>query len=449
MRAAAWFTIVFSALAACGEARTWTVGGSGADFPFIAPAIAAAAAGDRIEVAAGVYREDLLVDKSLTIAAGSGAVLIGTGVGSVVTIVADDCELSGFTIEGSGRGETNQTDAAVQVRSRGNRIVRNRMRRVFYGVVIADAANNRIADNEILGFADLPFGRRGDGVYVFRAADTIVDGNRIAGERDGIYFQYAARGRATGNVVRDSRYGLHDMFSDDAVIRGNTLRDSAVGANIMNSRRITVSDNTVAGNRGVPGIGITLKDCDDSIVERNTIAGNARGLLLDGSAVNTFAGNTFAANDTAITLFSSAERNQFGANEFSGNWSDVVLSGRDSGTRWSIAGRGNRWDRYRGFDFDGDGIGDAPHPLVGAFERIEGANAAARLFLRSPAAAGIELAARVGAPTSGDMVDDRPLVAAVAAADHRARPRSMASVQWITVVAALCAALRGVSRCSR
>jgi len=108
----------------------------------------------------------------------------------------------------------------------------------------------------------------------------------------------------------------------------------------------------------VPGIGLTLKDCDNSVVRANQITGNARGLLLDGSATNQFAGNIFSANDTALTLFSSAEGNAFGGNRFENNWSDVVLSGRDSKTRWSIDGRGNSWARYRGFDFDGDGISD-------------------------------------------------------------------------------------------
>jgi len=88
----------------------------------------------------------------------------------------------------------------------------------------------------------------------------------------------------------------------------------------------------------------------------------------------------------------------------------LIRLGRDSGTRWTVDGRGNFWSRYRGFDFDEDGIGDAPHPLLGAFERLEGANPAARLFLQSPAAAGLELAARLSGRRSTDAVDDRPLV---------------------------------------
>jgi nitrous oxidase accessory protein len=400
---------ILGVVASGAEPRIWTVGGPDADFPLIAPAIAAAATGDVVEVRAGVYREDLVIDKRLRIVGVNRPVLFGTGAGTVVTIVAHGAELTGFIIEGSGTGQTNRMDAGIQIASNGNRVVGNLLRRVFYGIVVSDAGRNEIVDNEIHGLRDLPYGRRGDGIYLYRAPENIVARNRISGERDGIYFQYAPRGQALDNVVADSRYGLHDMFSDDTLIAGNEFGDSAVGANIMNSRRIRVERNRILRNRGVPGVGLAIKDCDDSIVRENTLAGNARGLLLDGSSANQFIKNTFRSNDTAVTLFSSAERNAFGGNVFDGNWSDVVINGRDSGTRWSIDGRGNRWNRYRGFDFDGDGVGESAHPVVGAFERIEGANPAARLFLQSPAAAGLELAARLGGTHAADAADDRPL----------------------------------------
>lgn len=410
MRSSALPAIVFILAAAQAEARTWTVGGRSADFPFIAPAVAAAADGDVIRVHPGVYREDLRIDKRLTIVGEGRPTLIGTGVGTVVTITAPGCELTGFAIEGSGTGQTNEMDAGIQVTSSGNRIVDNRLRRVFYGIVVVDSMRNEITDNEIQGLRDLPFGQRGDGIYVFRSPENMVARNHISGERDAIYFQYAARSRAVDNVVSDSRYGLHDMFSDDAIVERNVFSDSAVGANIMNSRRIRIEGNRILRNRGVPGVGLTLKDCDQVFVLANTIGENARGLLVDGSSTSRFVDNTFAANDTAVTLFASAERNAFSGNRFVDNWSDLVISGRDSGTRWSIDGRGNHWSRYRGFDFDGDGIGDAPHPLVGAFERLEGTNAAVRIYLQSPAAAGLELAARLSGHIASDAVDDKPLV---------------------------------------
>lgn len=425
--------LMIALVAVRADARTWTVGGKDAEFPLITPAIAAAASGDVIRVLGGVYREDLVLDKSLVLRGEGHPTLFGTGFGSVVTIVAPECELSGFTIEGSGLGETNEMDAAVQVRSNGNRVVDNRMQRVFYGIVVVDARRNEIADNEIHGLRDLAFGRRGDGIYLYRAPENFVARNRVSGERDGIYFQYAPRGRAVDNVVTDSRYGLHDMFSDDVVIARNAFSDSVVGANVMNSRRVRIDGNTMARNRGVPGIGLTLKDCDDSTIRNNEISANARGLLLDGSSKNRFIDNAFRANDTAATLFSSAEQNVFSGNQFVDNWSDLVLSGRDSGTRWSADGRGNYWSRYRGFDFDGDGIGDAPHPLVGAFERLEGGNPASRIFLQSPAAAGLEFAARLSGRAADDAIDDRPLVGQ----SQRAVPGSSRPIAGIASIAAL------------
>jgi nitrous oxidase accessory protein len=432
MRTVATVAVVLLA-SASADARTWTVGGRNGDFPLIAPAIAAAAAGDEIRVRAGAYRENLVLDKRVVLAGEGRPTLFGTGVGSVITIVADGCEVSGLVIEGSGLGETNEMDAAVQVQSNGNRVVDNTMRRVFYGIVVVDGRRNEIADNEILGLGERPFGQRGDGVYVYRAAENFVARNRITGERDAIYFQYAPRGRAVDNIVSDSRYGLHDMFSDDAVIARNTFANSAVGANIMNSRRIRVHGNRISGNRGVPGVGIALKDCEASSIRDNRVVENARGLLLDGSSSNRFATNVFAGNDTAVTIFSSAERNQFGGNEFVDNWSDVVMSGRDSETEWSIEGRGNYWSGYRGFDFDGDGIGDAPHALVGAFERIEGMNPSARLFLHSPAAAGLALAARMTGHTAADAVDRHPLMKRATAAAPATLVASRAWPLWLAI----------------
>ena len=76
---------LFLTLVAAGaDARTWTVGGAGADFPFITPAIAAATSGDTIRVLGGVYREDLVLGKSLTLSGEGHPTLFGTGVGSVV-----------------------------------------------------------------------------------------------------------------------------------------------------------------------------------------------------------------------------------------------------------------------------------------------------------------------------------------------------------------------------
>jgi nitrous oxidase accessory protein len=402
-------TVAMIAMPSLAESRVWTVGRGSTDFPLIAPAIAAAADGDEIRIGPGVYREDLILAKRLSLIGEGRPVLFGTGRGTVIDVQADNCEIRNLIIDGTGVGAGNQMDAAVRLTSAGNIVSGNVMRRVFYGVVIAGGSGNVVTDNTIEGLLDLPFGKRGDGIYVYQGPRNHIIRNHVIGQRDGIYLQYAHDGRVEGNIVEQSRYGLHDMFSDDTIVRDNIFRTSLVGANVMNSKRLTLERNEFARNRGVTAVGLTLKDCDESLVSQNSFTGNARGLQLDGSSRNRFIKNHFAQNDVAIRLLASAERNTFSANEFVQNWSDVVESGRDSTNAWSVNGIGNRWSRYSGFDFDGDGVGESAHPLIRPFERIEGANELARLYLQSPAAGALDLAARSVPNALGASADPHPL----------------------------------------
>ena len=395
---------------ALAEPRVWTVGRGETDFPLIAPAIAAASEGDEIRVRDGVYREDLVLVRRVSLIADGKPILFGTGNGTVIDVMADGCQIRGLIIDGTGTGATNQMDAAIRLSSSANVIAGNTMRRVFYGVVIAGGADNLVTGNEIEGLLHLPFGRRGDGIYVYLGARNRIIGNRIAGQRDAIFLQYSHDARVEGNTVDGSRYGLHDMFADDTVIENNSFRGCLVGANLMNSKRLTLSKNEFSKNRGVTAVGLSLKDCDRSVIVGNRFAANGRGVQLDGSSDNTFVENRFLQNDTAVRLLASAERNVFSKNEFAQNWSDVVESGANGGTTaWSRQGVGNRWSTYTGFDFDGDGVGESVHPLLRPFERVEGANALARLYLQSPAAGALDLVARSANSVRAASVDSRPL----------------------------------------
>jgi nitrous oxidase accessory protein len=82
--------------------------------------------------------------------------------------------------------------------------------------------------------------------------------------------------------------------------------------------------------------------------------------------------------------------------------------------RWSRDGRGNSWGQYRGYDADGDGIGDMPHRVDDAMDALLRRNPLIQAFLYTPAHLAIEAAARMfplyrHAPV---LIDDRPLMAA-------------------------------------
>ncbi|HET9795834.1 MAG TPA: nitrous oxide reductase family maturation protein NosD [Thermoanaerobaculia bacterium] len=396
-------------LAAPLGARTWRVAPRGADFPMIAPAVAAAAPGDTIRVSPGIYREDLSIAKTVAIRGEGMPVLMGTGAGTVIDVAAPGCEIRGLAIEESGTGLGGSMDAGIHLGSDRNVVAGNRLRRVFYGVV-SEGADNRIEGNSIEGFSAEPFGRRGDGVYFYRSPRGLVADNAIRGMRDAIYLQYAPAALVCRNTVSDSRYGLHDMFTDGAQFVDNVFTGCSVGANVMNCRKVEIRGNRFLRNRGVASAGLSFKECDDSRVEENEFSDDARAVQIEGSSRNRFAENRFAFNDTAVQLFASAEENVFTGNVFDGNLTPVVISGGSSSTRWSEKGRGNWWSGYRGIDFDGRGTGREPQPVASAFSRIEGNNPAARLFLASPAAAALDFAASSVDPGEDGSVDRAPLV---------------------------------------
>lgn len=424
-------------LAAPLSARTWRVGGSGGDFPMIAPAVAAAASGDVIVVSSGLYREDLSIDKTLAIRGEGAPVLMGTGQGTVIEITAPGCEIRGLSIEESGTGLSGAMDAGIRLASGGNVVSGNRLRRVYFGIVSEGGADNRVEGNVVEGFAGEPYGRRGDGLYFYRSPRGVIARNTIRGSRDAVYLQYAPGTVVSGNAVSDCRYGLHDMFTDGARFLGNVFSGCSVGANIMNCRKVEIRGNRFARNRGVASAGLSFKECDESTIEGNEFWDDARALQIEGSSRNRFVRNRFLFNDTAIQLFASAEENVFTENEFDGNLTSVVLSGGASSTRWSDGGRGNFWSGYRGLDFDGHGTGREPQPVASPFAQIEGNNPAARLFLASPAAAALDYAASSVIPEADGAVDRAPLVRRPSARRAPRRPLAAAGLGIVLLAGAL------------
>ena len=73
------------------------------DYPTIQKAIDAAALGDTVFVKNGIYSEDIRIYKQISLIGESeeDTVIIGSGVGGVITISSDNVKISGFTVKGS------------------------------------------------------------------------------------------------------------------------------------------------------------------------------------------------------------------------------------------------------------------------------------------------------------------------------------------------------------
>jgi nitrous oxidase accessory protein len=363
-------------------AATLIVGPGG--FPDVRQAVNAAAAGDTIEVHAGTYIGNVVVDKPLSLVGIGSPLLRGEGKGSVITLLAPGCAINGFRVEHSGPMLVEE-DSGILIRSDGNHIRNNHLRDVLFGVYLFHSSHNWIADNTIFGRKELGSGERGGGIHIWYSADNTLDRNVIADMRDGMYLQNADRTVVRGNHVFDLRYGLHYMYSNDNVFEDNVFDHNVAGAAIMYSHNIQFRRNAFLHNRGFSSFGILFQDSQNCLAEQNLIVDNGVGIFMESLRDSRFERNLIASNDTSVEAFASAERNQFTRNNFIGNLSPIRVIGKTSNMQWDVANRGNYWSEYSGYDLDGDGIGDVPFRVQNLFEHLEGNRPRLRIYFFSAA----------------------------------------------------------------
>lgn len=395
MRGPGVYRLAFLLLVAATAVRaeTLTVGPAPARFAALSEALAAAQAGDTIRVAAGAYTGLFLLTTPLTLEGEPGAVLRGTGRGSVVVVAADRCTIRGFIIEHSGADLQNE-DAGLLLKSNDNLVEGNQLRDVLYGIYLYHAARNTIRNNTILGRRELESGARGAGLHLWNSPDNLLEGNTIIAARDGLYIQNSPGNLIRGNRASELRYGLHYMSSDGNRFEENVFENNIAGAAIMYSRRIELRRNAFIHNRGFSSFGILFQDCEEILAEDNFIIDNATGIFMEAMRRSTIRRNVIAENDLALHVFSNTTATTLAANNFISNLSPLHLIGRRSGLQWTEAGRGNYWSDYDGYDLDGDGLGDVPHRVQDVFEYLEGNFPRLRLYLNSPAAQALAAAER-------------------------------------------------------
>lgn len=147
------------------------------DYSKIQEAINAAKLGDQIKVSEGIYRENILVNKSLSLIA-LGNVIIDAGGnylnGPAITLTADNITIEGFIVTnstnipgdpyaGSGidlrsnnsmlKNNTlinNYISGIKILRGHNNTIINNTIRDNYDGIIIADSDDNDIISNYII-----------------------------------------------------------------------------------------------------------------------------------------------------------------------------------------------------------------------------------------------------------------------------------------------------------
>ena len=159
-------TLVFNVQPAKAEPRTWIVDDDGpADFHTIQEAIDAANPGDTVYVRAGIYCENVIVSKTISIIGEDNVktVIDGRKGSYVIQIVNNNVTISGFYIKNGTWGifaesrnstiEDNKVldcTYAIFVSGSGNKIRRNLITNVSRGIQIW-YCDNSVVNNEIIG----------------------------------------------------------------------------------------------------------------------------------------------------------------------------------------------------------------------------------------------------------------------------------------------------------
>ncbi len=288
----------------------------------------------------------------------------------------------------------------------------------LHGIYVKGGNDVTITGNRIEGRLDLIEADRGNGIHLWNSQNNRIVDNEILNVRDGIYFSFANHTRIERNHVHDVRYGLHYMYSNDNSFSDNLFEHNVAGAALMYSERILFSRNTFARCRGYRAYGILLQSMDNVTAQSNLILDNSRGIFLNNAGGNVFENNDVVDNDLAIQLNGGCDGNRFSGNNFLDNLSELLLDVSDRETLWADEAGGNHWSRYRGYDLDGDGVGDVSFGIQNVFQIMETKVPEVRFYLLSPASEVLRAAERaLPILNIGDVQDPKPLMRA--ADNHR------------------------------
>jgi len=348
-----------------------------APFPSLAASLAAlqrqidvAKSGDTIIPEPGIYKGNLIIGKPITLD-GQGKVTIDAdGVGSVIILKTNGATIRGLHLKNSGESH-NDLDSGIQVRGNYNVIKDNEIEDCLFGIDIQQAENNIILRNRI-GSKAFDLGVRGDGIRLWYSKNNRIEDNTIRDSRDVVVW-YSSDNVFKRNKISGGRYGLHFMYSLYNLVEDNRLDNNSVGVFLMYSDSVIIRKNHISRAIGSTGMGVGMKETSDVTIEDNAIIYCAIGIYLDVSpyqpgTTNKIRNNRLAFNSIGIKFHNDWTGNLIEDNQLKSNYVQVSVNAGASAQRngWD----GNFWDDYRGFDQNGDGIGDSPHELKVYADRI-------------------------------------------------------------------------------
>ena len=303
----------------------------------IQKAVDAAVAGDTILVASGVYKENVVVSKSINITGASRATTIidanGNGPGVNITL-ANSVSLQGFTIN-----DTGIFDPAIFVNS-------------SFLVVIS---NNKITAST-----------QSDAVYVTGSNQISILNNLINGNRNGVSVQNGFGNSIQNNNATGNAVGVRISSSSGNKITDNILRKNQIGLTLWSGSNGNIVERDQVSNNSFWGVSVQNSQnnlfAENNIEFNNADPRNTEGINLQNAVGNRFNHNNIRSNSIQTgAVFPPGDQNI---------WDNATGSSlkTDSKIMFVDTNGNGRWDFNETvvYDSDGNGLYDAGEPVIGS-----------------------------------------------------------------------------------
>jgi parallel beta-helix repeat protein len=275
-----------------------------AAYTTISAAVAAASAGDTIQVCAGIYPETVTVDKQLTfdgakmgIDARSGrgglateSVVDSINGGFIIDGGVNNVTIDGFTIMGAGSDSVGADGIEAFQGSSGLQLLNNIVRDNLEGINFQNPDGTMpalIQHNNFINNNNGTTAEGGTGVFISNgpANSTSILANKFSGHRQtAINFAGNSNSHSTGLVVDGNQSQNDATFvvatnSDNAAVDSNTISysGSANGTAILDfgsNNNLRILSNVIKGGSGSGTSGIKLADFSGSPSVGSTVSGN-------------------------------------------------------------------------------------------------------------------------------------------------------------------------------
>ena len=380
-------------------------------------AIDSAAPGSVIELGSGLFRGHIVIDKPLKIVGKKGAevILDAGGSGTAIVLKSDDITLENLTIRGTGHRK-EVFDSAIKGEHLRNITVKNcKIYDALYGIDLAMAEKCAILSNTISSKAEkIPL--RGDAIKFWYVNHSIIRGNTFRKARD-IHLARSSDNTIQNNRFLQNRFATYIEFGKNNLIEDNLYRYNETAVLLEGTKNIKIIGNRILSSRGAAGIGAVLRGGKGIVFANNIVKFNAKGLYIDAKPAKEkkphriITKNEISYNIEAIHFHAIISNNQITYNRIHHNVEDIVKDITDYKNSNNTI-EYNYWGQYRGFDKNGDNIGDTPYVIKRYFDKLYAYDNKIRFFYGSVVMALADFMCEIAPFTEPEIIleDRKPLM---------------------------------------